>query len=158
MEAGDLQSLIKLNANFPPFLHNRGESKRYGHMKLPIHTYQNHTTCSISQACSSKSYVDVSVLQHVLINANHWYLPWYKFHIHKLWGLEDSMVTQIYQCAQNHETQFTSRTHNFKCDGDVTMLKHVLLNLNPCCVHWYKFHVHRGKDTVTQICPFAPKS
>ena len=34
--------------------------------------------------------------------------------------------------------------------------KHVFINLNPCCVQWYKFHVHRGKgpgDTVTHICP-----
>ena len=46
--------------------------------------YQNHTTCSISQACSFKSFVDVSVLQHALINANLCCLSWYKFHIHKL--------------------------------------------------------------------------
>ena len=41
------------------------------------------------------------------------------------------------------------------------MLKHVFINLNACCIQWYKFHVHRGKgsgDTVTQIYPFAPKS
>ena len=71
------------------------------------------------------------------------------------------MVTQNYHYVHNHETQFTSRTHNSKCDGDVTMLKHVFINLNPCCVQWYEFHVHRGKgsgDTVTQIYPFAPKS
>ena len=46
-----------------------------------------------------------------------------------------------------------------RIDGDVTMLKHVFINLNPCCVQWYKFRVHRGKgsgDTVTQIYPFAP--
>ena len=58
--------------------------RRYGHMKLPMRTYQNHTTCSISQACSFKSFVDVSVLQHALINANLCCLSWYKFHIHKL--------------------------------------------------------------------------
>ena len=62
------------------------------------------------------------------------------------------MVKQNYQCVQNHKTQLTSKIHNPKCDGDVTMLKHVFINLNPCCVQWYKFHVHRGKgsgDTVT---------
>ena len=49
-----------------------------------MHTYQNHTTCSISQACSFKSFVDISVLQHALINANLCCFPRYKFHIHKL--------------------------------------------------------------------------
>jgi len=36
------------------------------------------------------------------------------------------------------------------------MLEHVFINLSPCCIQWYKFHVHRGKgsgDTVTQIYP-----
>ena len=40
------------------------------------------------------------------------------------------------------------------CDGDVTILEHVFINLNFCCIQWYKFHVCRGKgsrDTVTQI-------
>ena len=36
------------------------------------------------------------------------------------------MVTQNYQCVQNHETWFTSRTHSSNCDGDVTILEHVL--------------------------------
>ena len=58
--------------------------RRYGHMKLPMRMYQNHTTCSISQACSFKSFLDVSVLQHALINSNLCCLSWYKFHIHKL--------------------------------------------------------------------------
>ena len=40
------------------------------------------------------------------------------------------MVTQNYQCIQNHETWFTSRTHSSNCDGDVTILEHVFINLN----------------------------
>ena len=85
--------------------------------------------------------MDVTVLQHILINANYLCLQRYKFHVHKLYGSGD-MVTQNYHYVHNHETQLTSRTHNSKCDGDVTMLKHVFINLNPCCVQWYKFHVH----------------
>ena len=64
------------------------------------------------------------------------------------------MVTQNYQCVQNHETWFTSRTHSSNYDGVVTMLDYVLINLNLCCIQWYKFRVCRGKgsrDTVTQI-------
>ena len=74
---------------------------------------------------------------------------------------EISMVTQNYQCVQNHETWFISRTHSSTCDGDVTILKHVFRNLNPCCIQWYKFRGCWGKgstDTVTQIYPCAPKS
>ena len=39
-------------------------------------------------------------------------------------------------------------------DGVITMLDYVFINLNLCCIQWYKFHVCRGKglrDTVTQI-------
>ena len=64
------------------------------------------------------------------------------------------MVTQNYQCVQNHETWFTSRTHSFNCDGDVTMLEHVFINFNLCCIQWCKFRVCRGKgsrDTVTRV-------
>ena len=42
---------------------------------------QNHKTWLISWACSSKSDVDVTVLQHILINGC---LQRYKFHVHKL--------------------------------------------------------------------------
>ena len=36
----------------------------------------------------------------------------------------------------------------------ITMLKDVFINLNPCCVQWYKFHVHRGKGSGDGIYPF----
>ena len=78
-----------------------------------------------------------------------------KFHVIKWYGSVD-MVTQNYQCIQNHETRFTSRTHSSNDDGDVTMLDHVFINLNLCSIQWYKFRVCRGKgsrDTVTQIYP-----
>ena len=70
------------------------------------------------------------------------------------------MVTQNYQCVQNHETWFTSRTHSFNCDGDVTMLEHVFINFNLCCIQWCKFRVCRGKgsgDTIGQSYPCTPK-
>ena len=73
-----------------------------------------------------------------------------KFHVIKWYGSGD-MVTQNY-----HETWFTSRTHSSNYDGVVTMLDYVFINLNLCCIQWYKFHVCRGKgsrDTVTQIYP-----
>ena len=66
--------------------------------------------------------------------------------------------TNFYQWVQNHET---SRTTSFNCGGNVTMLEHVFINLNLCCIEWYKFHVCRGKgsrDTITQIYPCASKS
>ena len=47
------------------------------------------------------------------------------------------------------------------CDGDVTLLEHVFINLILCCIQWYKFRVGEGKgsrDTVTQTYPCAPKS
>ena len=112
---------------------------RYGHTKLPVHTYQN-------QHMGSQ-------FQHVLTNANLCCVLRYKFHVFKLYGSGD-MVTQNYQCVQNHETWFTSRTHSSNYDGVVTMLDYVLINLNLCCIQWYKFRVCRGKgsrDTVTQI-------
>ena len=59
------------------------------------------------------------------------------------------------------KTWFTSMTHGSNCDGDVTMLEHVFINLNLCCIQRYKFRVCRGKgsrDTVTQIYLCAPKS
>ena len=45
-------------------------------------------------------------------------------------------------------------------DGDFIMLDHVFASLDPCCVQWYKFHVHRGKGSghiVTQIHQFEIK-
>ena len=78
-----------------------------------------------------------------------------KFHVIK-WYSSGDMVTQNYHCIQNHETRFTSRTHSSNYDGDVTMLDHVFINLNLCCIQWYKFRVCGGKcsrDTVTQIYP-----
>ena len=122
--------------------------------------YQCVHTKTNTWARSSKSNVDVTVLQHILINANPCCVLRYKFHVFKLQGSGD-MVTQNYQCVQNHETWFTSRTHSSNCDGDVTMLEHVFINLNLCCIQWYKFRVCRGKgsrDTVTQIYPCASKS
>ena len=72
------------------------------------------------------------------------------------------MVTQNYQCVQkNHETWLTSKTHSSNCDGDVTLLEHVFINLNLCCIQQYKFRVCRRKgsrDTVTQIFLRASKS
>ena len=111
-------------------------------------------------ACSSKFNVNVTTLQQILINANPCCVLRYKFHVFKLYGSGD-MVTQNYQCVQNHETWFTSRTHSSDCDGDVTILEHIFINLNLCCIQWYKFRVCGGKgsrDTVTQIYPCAPKS
>ena len=127
---------------------------RYGHTELPMRTYQTNTS-----ARSSKSNVDVTILQHILINANPCCVLRYKFHVFKLQGSGD-MVTQNYQCVQNHEAWFTSRTHSSNCDGDVTMLEHVFINLNLCCIQWYKFRVCRGKgsrDTVTQYLPVCIK-
>ena len=93
--------------------------------------------------------------QHVLTNANLCCVLRYKFHVFKLYMYgSGGMVTQNYQCVQNHETWFTSRTHSSNYDGVVTMLDYVFINLNLCCIQWYKFHVCRGKgsrDTVTQI-------
>ena len=112
---------------------------RYGHTKLPVHTYQN-------QHMGSQ-------FQHVLTNANLCCVLPYKFHVFKLYGSGD-MVTQNYQCVQSHETWFTSRTHSSNYDGVVTMLDYVFINLNLSCIQWYKFRVCRGKssrDTVTQI-------
>ena len=69
--------------------------------------YVNHT-CSISQACSSKSYVDASVLQHVFINANLCCLPWYKFHVHKLyrvWEIQLSMHPEPWNIVYFKDSQ-----------------------------------------------------
>ena len=65
------------------------------------------------------------------------------------------------KCVQNYETWFTSRTHSSSCDRHVTVLKHVFINLNLCCIQRYKFCVCRVKgsrDTVTQIFLCALKS
>ena len=65
------------------------------------------------------------------------------------------MVTQNYQCVQNHETWFTSRTHSSNCDGDVTILEHVFINLNLCCIQWYTFRVCGGKGSRDTVHKFT---
>ena len=57
------------------------------------------------------------------------------------------MVTQNYRCVQNHETL---KTHTSNCNGDVTMLEYVFINLNLQSYMWVqeiqsnKFnHVHQ---------------
>ena len=55
---------------------------------------QNYETWLVSWACSSKSNVDVTVLQHILINANLCCLSWYKLYVHKLHRSAD-MVTKL---------------------------------------------------------------
>ena len=39
------------------------------------------------------------------------------------------MWSQNYQCVQNHETWFTSKTRSSNCDGIFTMLEHTFINL-----------------------------
>ena len=111
-------------------------------------------------ACSCKSNVDVTILQHILININPCCVLGYKFHVFKLW-VQEVWSHKNYQCVQNHEICFTSTTHSSNCDGEDTMLEHVFIHLNLYCIQWYKFRVCRGKsskDTVTQIYPCASKS
>ena len=55
------------------------------------------------------------------------------------------MVTQNYQCIQNHETWFILRTHRSNCNRDVTMLEHVFINFNLCCIQCTSFVSVEGR-------------
>ena len=48
--------------------------------------------------------------------------------------------SQNYQCVR---TQANTWARSSKFNVDVTILQHILMNDNPCCVLWYKFHVHK---------------
>ena len=124
---------------------------------MVIQNYQCTHTQTSTWACSSQFNVDITILQHILINANPCCVLWYKFHAHKYYG-SGVMVTQNYQCVQN---QFTSRTHSSNRIGVVTWLEHVFIKFNLCCIQWYRFCVCRRKgsrDRVTQNDQCAPKS
>ena len=59
--------------------------------------------------------------------------------VQKIWS------HKITKCVQNHETCFTSRTHSSNCDGDVTMLEHVFINLNLAVSNGTSFVSVEGK-------------
>ena len=75
-----------------------------------------------------------------------------KFHVIKWYVLElwSHKITNAYRTMKHGLLQGSNY------DGVITMLDYVFINLNLCCIQWYKFHVCRGKglrDTVTQIYP-----
>ena len=60
-----------------------------------------------------------------------------------------SMRTEPWNTVYFKDSQFQIRWMD-----DVTMLEHIFINLNLCCIQWYKFRVCRGegsRDTVTNL-------
>ena len=81
--------------------------------------------------------MDVTILQHILINANPCCVLQYMFRIRKLCShkITDAYRTMKHVCFKGSPLQIGCT------------LEHIYINLDPCCVQWYKFHVYRGKSS-----------